>query len=778
MYDRMAHDQSQPTEESAGLRDLIEGRPALATGIGVGIIVVATLLAYVPAMRAGYIWDDNYYITANPLLRSFDGLARIWFDVFPNPAAYPLPQYYPMTHTSFWLEYRLWGLNPAGYHIVNVIVHTCNALLIWLLLRKLGVPGAFLAAAIFALHPVNVESVAWIAERKNVLCLLFFLSSLYVYLRYAGLIQGRDKPQSVPDDRKEGQIEWFTLPDDPQRLYGLAAVLFLCALFSKTIASSMPAVALLLIWWKRGLTRKDVPAALPLLAIGAAMGMLTAHMERVRVGVGARPQEWDYAPTLIGEFGARCMIAGKALWFYVGKLLFPYPLIFNYERWTIDPSALVQYVFIIAAVAVVVALALGRKRLGTGPLVAVLFYVGTLFPALGFVDVWPMRYSFVADHFVYISSIGLIALLAALISRLPTLEARAGVATVVVVLLFGTTYSHGHVYRNMRSLWEDTIRKTDEKSWFAMNNYGVWILDQSAISDPFERYEKAERWFAKVIKLKPDHAEARLNLAHIAERRAVLAQQELAWRERNPTSRPATMRSGATPSEYYEQAIRYYREAIDVQDNFVPAHVDLAQLLLSLGRTDEAIVHFNRAIELGEQLHQPHAPAHLALGLIDAKAGRLADARQHFIAVTEIDPYSVRGQVELGTVLLLEGHLPEGLAAWEEAMRLAPNDPALPNEFGAKMASSGEYLKASDYFRRALAIDPTSVEAMTNIGVTAALAGFPKEARDWFNRALQTDPKFVKAIENLKALDEGRLKPTTRASTQPSTRQASTLPAM
>jgi tetratricopeptide (TPR) repeat protein len=416
-----------------------------------------------------------------------------------------------------------------------------------------------------------------------------------------------------------------------------------------------------------------------------------------------------------------------------------------------------------------VALVLSRKRLGRGPLVAALYFGGTLFPALGFVDVWPMRYSFVADHFVYISSIGLIALIAAVVARYLTFEVVTGVATVVLLLLFGVTFNQARIYEDKEALWKDILAKTNENSWFAANNYGVWVLDESKLTDPFERYNVAEKWFHKVIRLNPDHAEARFNLARLAEKRARLAEQELEWRAANPTSRPAAMRSTTQPADFYAQAVRHLREAIDLQPNYVDAHYFLAQLLLSMGRTDDAVKHFKLALEY----YPRHELAHVALGMIDVKANKLADAREHFIRAIEINPDSVKAHIELGTLLLLEGHLAEGLAEWEEAMRLAPNDPDLPNAFGAKMASSGEYLKASDYFKRALAIDPTSVDAMTNIGVTAALAGFPKEARDWFNRALQTDPNFTKAKENLEALNAGHL--TTRpAATQPATRPVPT----
>jgi tetratricopeptide (TPR) repeat protein len=766
MQHRMTQDQPLETDQQ-GLRELIEGKPAVATGLGVAFIIIATLLAYVPAMRGDFVWDDDYYVRDNSLLRSWDGLQRIWFDIFPEPSAYSLPQYYPMTHTSFWIEYRLWGLNPTGYHFVNVVLHICNALLIWLLLRKLDVPGGFLASAIFALHPLNVESVAWIAERKNVLCLMFYLSALYVYLRYAGVIKGREKKpyEQISAEENAGQIEWFTLPDDPQRLYGLAAVLFLCALFSKTIASSMPAVALLLIWWKRGkLTARDIGLALPLLVVGAAMGGLTAYMERERVGIKFRAEEWDYSPTLFGEFFARGMIAGKALWFYVQKLVLPYPLIFNYERWKVPPDNPIQYLFVIAAIVVVLALALSRKRLGNGPLVAVLFYVGTLFPALGFVNVWPMRYSFVADHFAYISIIGLIALFAAVVRKYLNFEGVAGVTTVVLLVFFGMSFARAAVFRDNETLWRETWLQSGKTSWMAANNYGRLMFERN-------EFPVAEAWFNTVIRLKPDHPEARLNLARIAERRGELAEKLRAQAAATrPTTQLLAMIPTTKPAEYYEQAIQYYLEAIELEDDYVDAHYFLAQRLLAMGRTDEAVKHFRTANELYEDRHEL---AHLELGLIDVQAKRLEEARKHFIRVIEINPYSVRGQAELGTVLLQEGHLAEGLTAWEEALRISNDDAPLLNEFGAKMARSGEFLKAHDYFRRAMDVDPDNVEAMTNMGVTAALAGYPDRARDWFNRALRTDPKFKMAAEQLKALEEGRLVPATKPSTRPATTSSS-----
>ncbi|HMB96039.1 MAG TPA: tetratricopeptide repeat protein, partial [Tepidisphaeraceae bacterium] len=659
--------------------------PKLAPAIGAAVIIIATLLAYLPAMKGDFVWDDDYYVSNNHLLANFDGLQKIWFGVLPHPSEYALPQYYPLTYTSFWIEYHIWGLNPHGFHVVNVVLHLCSAMLIWLILKKLDVPGAWLAAAIFALHPINVESVAWIAERKNVLSMLFFLSSLYVYLRYARIIKGSQETlQATP---QANQLEWFKLPDEPARLYALAAVLFLCALFSKTIASSMPAVALLIIWWKRGkITLKDAMPLLPLFIVGFDMGLLTAYMEKMRVGVAMRPGDWIYASTPLGQFGAKCIIAGKAIWFYLLKLIFPHPLIFNYPRWMINPADPMQYLFPASVIVVLILLALSRKRLGNGVLVAALFYLITLFPAMGFIDVWPMRYSFVADHFVYLSNIGMIALIAAIAATYLSRAALTGLAGVLIVLMSIITFNQAELYKNLKTLWEKTLIQTHQKSWFAMNNYGVWIRDESSIRDPYIRLDDAEKWFNKVIALKPDHPEARLNLAVIAEQRAELAKIDQA------NKIPTTL-----PSKYQEQAIDFYRQALALAPNYIDAHYFLGKLLESMGRDNEATEQFRQTIAFYPR-HEL-AREHLAALLI--KQGKIDEAIQQLADSVETNPDSITAHKSLGTALLKKGDVVNGLGEWEQAMRLAPQDWTLPNGFGIYMFQSGENAKAVDYFQQA-----------------------------------------------------------------------------
>ena len=310
------------------------------------VLAVVTFAAYQPTWHAGFIWDDDTHVTENANLRSLHGLYRIWFEPLADQ------QYYPLQLTSFWIEYHLWGLRPFGYHAVNVLLHVLNALLLWMVLQQLDVPGAWLAAAVFAVHPVQVESVAWVSELKNLLSTTFYLGALLAFFRF----------RPLSGEAQAGSPPW--------RFYWLAIALFLCALLSKTVACSLPAVLVLLLWWKRGrVERRDIGVLSPMFLLGITFGLMTAWLEKHHVG--ASGPEWSLS------FLQRCLLAGRALWFYAGKLFWPHPLIFIYPRWEIDPGAWWQYLFPAAALVVLIALWWLRSRIGRGPLVAVLCFACT-----------------------------------------------------------------------------------------------------------------------------------------------------------------------------------------------------------------------------------------------------------------------------------------------------------------------------------------------------------------------------------------------------------------
>jgi protein O-mannosyl-transferase len=493
--------------------------------ISAAALVALALVAYGPALRGDFVWDDNDYVSNNPTLQSVEGLRAIWFD----PTA--TPQYYPLVHSSYWLEYHLWGLNPLGYHLINVALHLMSVFLLWQILRFLDVRGAALIAAIFAVHPVQVESVAWITERKNVLSGVFYLSAMLIYLPLALA------PETVPPARRWGR-------------YATVCGLFLLALFSKTVTASLPAALLLLILWKRGRVGwSDLWPLLPLAVAGVAGGLATVWLERHHVG--AQGIDWQLSPM------QRIVIAGRALWFYVAKLVWPTRLSFIYPRWRIDPADAWQLMYPIGALAAIVSLWFARRRIGTAPLVAVLLFAGTLFPALGFVDTFPMRYSFVADHFQYLASIAFIALivgsLAYLIRGWPSGRLRLARAAGVVVVLAcaAQTWRQSHAYQNHEALWEDTIRK-DPASWMGHTSLGALLGQRGALAE-------AESHYREAVRLKPDFAIARANLA------GLLANQGR-----------------------FDEAITHYREAVKLDPSSVESHVSLARALLLSGQLQEA----------------------------------------------------------------------------------------------------------------------------------------------------------------------------------------------
>ena len=434
------------------------------------MIVLVTGMAYFPALQGGFLWDDNAHVTT-PALRSLSGLSRIWFDVH---ATY---QYYPLLHSAFWIQYQLWGDHQLGYHLVNLLLHAAAAGLVYVILRNLEIAGAYVAAAMFALHPVQVESVAWITEQKNTLSAVFYLAAMIMYLRFDA---GRKR-----------------LP------YALALGLFVLALLSKTVTTTLPAALLVIFWWKRGKLswRQDVLPLVPFFIVGVAAGLFTAWAERTLIGA-----EGDtYELTAL----QRGLLAGRAIWFYLSKLVWPTNLIFVYPRWEVNPSIWWQWLFPLAATLVLVVLWLLRRR-WRAPLAAWLFFTGTLFPALGFFNVYPFRYSFVADHFQYLASLGIFVPTAAVLALAgagrPRQVRRLGAALSVVMLgtLAALTWRQSQMYHDIETLWHTTIDR-NPTCWMAFNNLGNVLQSRGRFPEAIPLYEQA-------LRIKPDHGPAHNNL--------------------------------------------------------------------------------------------------------------------------------------------------------------------------------------------------------------------------------------------------------------------------
>jgi tetratricopeptide (TPR) repeat protein len=608
---------------------------------GAGLVLLV-LVAYLPAVQGTFLWDDPEYGSQKQYPRSSEGLWQIWLE--PGPGL----QYYPLAFTSFWLEYHLWGQNPAGYHWINMWLHGFSAVLFWRVLCRLAVPGAWFAAAVFAIHPVQVESVAWIMERKNVLSGLCYWAAMLAYFQF-------QPPEPGPGPRRSAW-GWY-----------LAALgLFLCALLSKTVTCSLPAVLILVYWWKRGkVTARDWLALLPFFILGLALGLTTVWLEKHHVGAQGVPWSLSWIE--------RSLIAGRALWFYVGKLIWPVDLAFNYPRWQIAEDAWWQYLFPAAAVAVLLILWLARGKLGKGPLVGCLCFAGTLLPALGFVDVYPMRYSFVADHFQYLACAALIPLLALLGAKVLRELVLSGIGLfaaggVVLVILGVLTWRQCFIYADVATLWTDTLEKNPD-SYLAHNNLGTELYQQGKIQEANEHYEAA-------VRIQPHYLEARLNLCRVLIRQSRLDEalpHFAAILEDDPQNANAHLGLGVLLARQgkLSQAVRQFARTLESDPHFANVHYNWGLVLLYQKKPEEAISHFRSELHSGPW----SAWVDTALGDAQLQAGKPKKALSWYRKAVDLEPNEARHRFGLAGVLERLGQTSAAEVQFQEAFRRDRNWP-------------------------------------------------------------------------------------------------------
>ena len=606
-----------------------------------GLLLAATFLAYRPAWNGQSLWDDDVYMTP-PDLRSANGLGQIWSDQSRTK------QYYPLVHSVLWMENRLWGQSTLGYHLLNILLHGSCALLLVRLLRRLRVPGAWLAGGVFALHPVMVESVAWITELKNTLSGVFFLCAGLAYLKF-----------DCKRDKKH---------------YTIALVLFPLGLLAKSAIVPLPAALLVIFWWMRGRIewKRDVVPLLPFFAIGIASGVLTTWVERRFMG--AVGTDYDLA------FVDRCLIAGRAVWFYLYKLIWPANLIFIYPRWHIDATAARQYLFPAALLLTSVLLWKLRNR-SRAPLAVLLYFAGMLFPALGFLNIYFTRYSFVADHFQYLACIGPIAAAAALIA-------------------------------NGIGMLKDRLRRPARPLLYGVLLSGLFLLSQRQSG----MYTDAETLFRATITNNDDCLMAHNNLGILL---------------------------GGTGRT--DEALAHYRKALELSPNRADAHYNLGIVLEGLGRTDEALAHYQKALELDTN----HAKAHNNLGVLLKSIGRTDEALAHYLEASRIAPRFGDVQYNLGSLLDDMGRTDEALAHYLEALELNANPAETHYNLGILLAKMGRIDEAVVHYQKALELNPNHVDAHNNLGILLANMGQADAAIAHFRKALETSPHAVRVLKNL-----------------------------
>jgi tetratricopeptide (TPR) repeat protein len=657
---------------SPGIKNMGAARDRL---LALGLFM-AVLLAYQPAWNGQPIWDDDAHLVP-PALQSWHGLEKIWF----QPGT--TPQYYPLTCTVFWLEQKLWGYATPGYHIVNIILHFASALLLVRVLRRLEVPGAWLAAALWALHPVQAESVAWISELKNTLSGLCYFGGALAYVRF--------------DQERKGAFYLGSLG------------LFAAGLLAKSVIATLPAALLLVFWWKRKKLRwkEDALPLAPFFAAGIGLGLFTAWVERTIV-IGSAPA---YAPLSMLD---RFLAAGRALWFYLGKLAWPHPLIFIYPRWEISAAVWWQFLFPAAGLLLAAGWWHFRRRIGPGPLVALLFFAGTLFPALGFFDLYPFRYSFVADHFQYLACLGPLALAAAAMERgLPRLSTqnplfKPGCCALLLTVLGALTWTQCGQYAGLETLWRATLAK-NPRCWMARDNLGNVLAGRGEVPQAIVQFRQA-------LEINPADAEAHYDLGL------------------------ALTRTGQAG-----EAVPQFQQALEIKPGFADARNNLGVALAGLGKMDEAVAQYSQALKL--------RPGDVSFinNLANAffKQGRLDEAVAQYRQALLLAPENPDVNNNLGKVLLLKGDLDGAMACLQKAAPMSPDPAQRWHDLGDVLLENQNWELAAACYGKALSIQPGLADAQANLGLALLQKGQTHEAVAAWQQALALKPDLVKVQNRL-----------------------------
>ena len=599
------------------------------------------MLVYLPALRGGFIWNDADYVTRGEL-QSLGGLTRIWFEVGATE------QYYPLLHSFFWLQHQLWGDAPCGYHLVNVLMHAGCAMLLAMIVARLFADRSdhaalsphplvapsredrssipLLAGLIFALHPVYVESVAWISEQKNTFSLFWYLLAGLIYLRWQNA-RGRAEapPQPYPQTSIAAGSSAFAKPtadksSQPylwwrQPAYWLATGCFILALLAKSLTASLPCALLVVTWWRTGrLGRSTWVPLIPWVVLGAVAGAFTGWVEHSYIGAKGE----DYALSFV----ARGVLAGRVIWFYLAKYAWPADLSFIYPRWEIDASQAWQWLFPLGAMALLFVLWRFRGR-ARGPLAGYLLFVGSLVPTIGFFNVYAFKFSYVADHWNYLPSLAL-AVMAAwggveMAARFAG-RARDSVAAGMAencggersrrptgwILVAGVGlaalgfYASRQIapYRELETFYREGLRRNSD-SWMMHQNLGVLLVQT-------ERVPEAIPHFVRELELRPREAEG--------------------------------------------------------ENNYGVA-------LAKLGKSAEALVHFERAV----QLKPKYAEAWLNVGIARRDLGQIVTAVTALEEVIRLQPLAAEAFFELGTIDAEAGRIPAAIARFEQALKIRPD---------------------------------------------------------------------------------------------------------
>ena len=622
----------------------------------IAVIILAlgllTLGAYAPALNAGFLYDDPGFVLAAPVV-SADGA---WHDIWLDSSS--TPRYAPLVFTSFRIEYRLWPGSVSVHHLVNILLHAAAAALLWRVLQRLAVPGALPAAAVFALHPVHVESVAWLVQRANVLSAFFAWAAVLAYLHFAHLGTGAlDRP-----------------PRRSATWYGLALACFVFAMSSNPVTCTLPVALLLVLWWKRDrLSRRDLGPLVPFFIIAVTLVVVAVVAQKTH----ARPAD----PDLDLSWAGSCIAAGRAVWLCAARVICPVNLAFIYPAWRIDPGVWYLWFAPASILAVLAAVARWRDWLGKGGCAAVFIFVVTLVPGLGLLDWGDIRYSPVTDHDLYHASASLIALLAAgvtlAVARWRTVPSGAPLAGAALLLwVLGTiTWFHAHHYEDAETLWRATLARNPQ-AWPAQVGLGDLLLARGQSGPAADHYRQV--------------------LAHRPETGRVRTKLSIALMHQERT----------------DEAVTELRIALEHDPDAYLAHLRLGDFLLARGQSRTAADHFRLVLAV----RPDHPRARTKLGVALLHQDRPAEALAELQIALQHDPDDPLTHGTLGITLARHDRPDESLEHLRRAAELAGTDPVAHKNLAVALESRGHVAEAIDHYGRALEGLPRDA------GVTGRLA--------------------------------------------------------
>jgi len=546
------------------------------------VLIVAVALVYQGVWGAGYIWDDDAVLTENHVIVGPLGLKEIWTTSAADIC--------PLTLTTFWLEHKLWALAPLPYHLVNVAMHAACAVALWRVLLSLRVPGAWLGAALWALHPVEVESVAWVSEMKNTQSCLFFLLSILFFVRW---LKARDSKTRIGGD-------WS---------YAFMLLFAAMAIASKSSTVILPVVLCLCAWWMEGRWQwQNLKKVGPIFLMSLVAGVVSIWTQKLQLATET-DQEW------VQSWLQRVATAGDAVWFYLGKLIWPQPLMIVYPRWRIDAAQWTSYLPLLAVVIVLFILWLKRDSWLRPWFFVFAYFLVALLPALGLIDNFIFRYSLVFDHFQYLASMGPLALLGAGLARLANfiIPKRALLQSSLCaggVLILGLlSWNRAWVFENEKVLWTDELAK-NPNCWVGHYNLGVEWLQRGRMGEAMAEYREA-------VRINPNDADAYVNMG------------------------TAYFQAGRL-----DESIANYRRGVEINDNYAMAHDNLGAALLQKGQVDEAISEFQKALKLNPN----YADVDSNYGWALFKKGRMDEAIARLHEALRINPKHQAAQANLAAV--------------------------------------------------------------------------------------------------------------------------------